>query len=122
MQRGHPGPGKSLQRLEGGVEISFPAQAAGRVERRDWDRRWGEELTKSTEDSRLRDLRFWTIRAGGTVGFGRRMGYAKLHGWGEQNLLNVSLKTVVPQLGLGRISNLLKVMAELGFEHSDVQF
>lgn len=56
------------------------------------------------------------------MGFGMRMIYAKLPGWAEQNLLKVSLKTVVLQLGLGRINNLLKVMAEPGFEPRDFQF
>lgn len=67
-------------------------------------------------------MRFWTIRGRRTVGFGMRMIYAKLQGWAEQNLLKVSLKTVVLQLGLGRINNLLKVMAEPGFEPRDFQF
>lgn len=98
---------ESGRQLEGDVEISLPAQAAGRVEMPEQDRSWGKGLTKSAEHPRVRALRFWTIRGRGTVGFGMRMRYAKLQGWAEQNLLKVSLKTVVLQLGLRRINNLL---------------
>lgn len=52
------------------MEISFPTQAARRVERHELNRSWGEGLTKSAEDPRLRAPRFWTIRGRRTVGFG----------------------------------------------------